>query len=172
MEMAGWMAPSSSVGGHGDGAGEIGVREDDGEFVAAEAGEEVGRTEGLPNRAAELRQDDVAGRVSERVVDLLEVVDVEHQKRERQAVHAGALDLMRQLAAEVAFVPDAGQIVRVGEGEDLLPCGVVCEEQRHLGGEDLQDLLLGIGKERLVALQEEQAGRAIVELHESKGGVA
>ncbi len=43
---------------------------------------------------------------------------------------------------------------------------------RILGGEDLQDFLLGVGKERLVALQEEQAGRAVVELHESERGVA
>src|SRR5580765_6951210 len=79
---------------------------------------------------------------------------------------------MRQLAPEVALVPDDGQVVRIGQGQDLLPRREVREEQRHLGREDLQDLLLGVGKERLVALQEEQAGRAVVELHERERGVA
>src|ERR1051326_7125931 len=149
--------------GHGAGAAEVRVREDDRELVAAEAGEEVGRAQRLAHGAAELGEDDVADGVAERIVDLLEVVDVEHQERERQRVDAGALDLLRQLPAEVALVPDAGEVVGVGEVLDLLARGEVAEEHCHLRGEDLEELRVGL-VERRVAEEEKQTGGAVFDL--------
>ena len=120
------------------------MREDDRELVAAEAGEEVGRAEGLAHGAAELGEDDVADGVPEAVVDLLEIVDIEHEQRERQRVDAGALDLLRQLTAEVALVPDAGEVVGVGEVLDLVAGAEVPEEHGHLRAEDLEELSVGL----------------------------
>ena len=96
----------------------------------------------------------------EAVVDLLEVVDVEHEQRERQRIDAGALDLLRQLPAEVALVPDAGEVVGVGEVLDLVARGEVPEEHGHLRGEDLEELGVGL-VEGVVAQEEEQAGGSV-----------
>ena len=56
---------------------------EDNELVSAKAGEGVGRVEGVAEVAGDLAQDLVAGMVSERIVDLLEAVEVEQQQGER-----------------------------------------------------------------------------------------
>ena len=56
----------------------------------------------------------VAGRVAVAVVDLLEVVDVDHQRRERLAAAAGAGELVARALLERAPVEQAGE--RIGGG--------------------------------------------------------
>ena len=63
------------------------------ELVAAEAGEHVGVAQPRAQRLRDARDQLVAGAVAERVVDRLEVVEVEHQRRAARAV---ALDLARR----------------------------------------------------------------------------
>ena len=58
---------------------------DDGEFVAAEPGNHVGASAASSQAAAAFRSK-FADRVSERVIDRLEPVEVEHQDRERPLV--------------------------------------------------------------------------------------
>ena len=60
-----------------------------------------------------LRQDLVAGRVPVPVVDLLEVVDVEQDEREREAFVLGLVQVVLEPLVEVAVVAEPGE--RVGE---------------------------------------------------------
>ena len=74
-------------------------------------------------RLGDAAQDDVAGGVAVRVVDGLEVVDVDEGDRQRPLVAGRPLDLGEQLGEQRLAVGDAGQpvdgrrVVRVGEGD-------------------------------------------------------
>ena len=59
----------------------VGVRQDDGELVAAEPREDVGLAQPRPQRGGRPPDQLVARRVAERVVDVLEVVEVEREQR-------------------------------------------------------------------------------------------
>ncbi len=59
----------------------------------------------------ELREDVVAGDVTERVVDALEVIDVEHQERERRVVAARVGDFLLEAIEEMFFVERLGEVV-------------------------------------------------------------
>src|SRR5262249_23008574 len=62
------------------------LREQDGELLAAVARGDVARADGRPEDLAEAADRDVAGRVSVRVVDALEVVEVEERDGQRRPV--------------------------------------------------------------------------------------
>ena len=80
------------------------------------------RAQVLGDRLGDAAQDDVAGRVAVRVVDRLEVVDVDEGDAQRPLVARRALDLGEQGGEERLAVGDAGQpvdrrpVVGVGEG--------------------------------------------------------
>ena len=87
-------------------------RQQHGELVAAEAGDMVAGAQRGPMRGPSWREHAVAGVVAERVVELLEVVEVDHEQRERAVrVLARAVDRAAQLAVEPAAVRQAGQLV-------------------------------------------------------------
>ena len=73
-------------------------------------------------RLGDAAQHDVAGRVAVRVVDRLEVVDVDERDAQRPLVAGRALDLGEQGGEQRLAVGDAGQavdrrpVVRVGQG--------------------------------------------------------
>ena len=95
--------------------------------------------------------------MAEGVVELLEVIDVEHQQRERETAALRALDLEGQALVEMAVVVEAGQAVgdrelgeaRVRLGElvralvDLrLELAVHLEQRLVLGGQRRDELLV------------------------------
>ena len=85
--------------------------EDDRELVAAEARERVvAAQQGLQARA-DLAQHLVAGVVPERVVELLEAVEVDQQQRQLVAVVLGRRDRGVQRVDEVAPVAEPGEVV-------------------------------------------------------------
>ena len=91
-----------------------GVGQDDGELVAAHPVGEVRAAARGPDRVGQRLQALVAGLVAVRVVDGLEVVDVEEQERQR---HAGARERPAARArglVEGAMVAQPGE--RVGDG--------------------------------------------------------
>jgi hypothetical protein len=61
-------------------AGDIGL--DDGEFVAADAGDRVGVPHAAAQSSGHRPQQLVADRMSERIVDVLELIEIEAQHRE------------------------------------------------------------------------------------------
>ena len=84
--------------------------EDDRELVAAEPCERVVVAQQLLQARADLAQHLVAGVVAERVVELLEAVEVDQQQRQLGVV-LGPRDRGVQRVDEVAAVPEAGEAV-------------------------------------------------------------
>jgi len=103
----------------------------------------------------------VAGLVAEGVVDPLEVVEIERHQGHVPAVATEPLELAVENFLERPIVEQPGERVVVGKGPDLLPVGVLVEEQpdraghrndqpvdeeavlqggRHLDGEEPHDL--------------------------------
>ena len=89
------------------------VAQQDHELLAAVAGRDVVLADGRDDRAADRAQDLVAGRVTVRVVEDLELVDVDHQDADRVARAAAPGEQAAELV-EVAPVRQAGQ--GVGRG--------------------------------------------------------
>ena len=84
----------------------------DAELVAAEADQGVRRSESVAQPRPEHREDAVAHLVAERVVDLLEVVEIDQQQGEvaRLPADEEVVEHVRQVPA----VPQARQLVRHG----------------------------------------------------------
>ena len=91
------------------------VEQDDGELLAAVAGDDVVGAPPVLQDLGDAAQGVVAGQVAVAVVVALEVIDVDHQDRQRQPGPVAALHLQRQPLAEVAVVVEAGQ--PVGDGQ-------------------------------------------------------
>ena len=90
-----------------------------GELVAAQPGEHVGLAHAGAQGLGHARDEVVPRRVPERVVDGLEVVEVEHEQRAAGAVAAHERDVAVELALEGAAVEQAGEVVVVGEVAQL-----------------------------------------------------
>src|SRR5947207_3527716 len=98
-----------------------GLRHDDGKFLAADPRHPVNpAAQGLLQARAELLQDLVADGVTERIVDLLEVVDVAESQGQGALVTRGPLDLAREVLAEEAPAGSARQFIRRGQLAVLL----------------------------------------------------
>ena len=112
----------------------VGLGQDDRELVAAVAGRDVRRAQRRPDELRGPGQDPVAEQVAERVVDELEVVEVEHQHAQRAPAALGADDLLAQPLVQEAVVVEAGQRVAVGELAGVLVEAGVLERHRRLVG--------------------------------------
>ena len=113
------------------------VRADDHELVAAVARAEVVGPDGGAQRVTGAAQDLVADEVSVALVDLLELVEVEHHHREALVGARAALDLQPQAFVERGVVETAGQRVGAGgEGEAGRGAGVAARR----GGEVAEGL--------------------------------
>ena len=93
------------------------------------------------DRLGDADQEGVAGRVTARVVERLEPVEVEHEDREGLAP-AAVGDRFAELALERAVVAQAGQGVEVGADADRAMRLGVLEGDRGLAGEQLGQLEL------------------------------
>ncbi len=87
--------------------------------VGVQAEHVVGADQAL-QRCGELAQHLVGGLVADRVVDELEVVDVEEQDRELGALALGAGEHLLDVLVEQAAVRQSGEPVLVGQRADLL----------------------------------------------------
>ena len=83
----------------------------DGELVAAEAGDDVGRAHGRAQPVGHRDQQAVAGGVAEAVVHHLEPVEVEEQHRDALVVALGVGELAAEALDEVQAVREAGERV-------------------------------------------------------------
>ena len=86
-----------------------------GELVAAEPGDRVAAAQAPGERARDGADQLVAGLVAERVVDVLEAVDVEHEHGAGAHPAARGGDLELELLDEAAAVEQVGERVVVGE---------------------------------------------------------
>jgi hypothetical protein len=99
--------------GHRDALGLLpaGIAEEDRELVAAEPHEEVVRAEPGPEQAAHLHEEYITDVVPEAVVDLLEPVQVQQEKR----VAAAECQPGRHFGVEGTPVRQPGQVVAAGQ---------------------------------------------------------
>jgi len=98
----------------------VGLDQQRGELVAADASHLVGLADPLAERRAHALEHTVAGRVAVAVVDRLEAVHVEQHHGEALAVAPGPSQRLLELAHEVAAVVQAGERVRHREPSGLL----------------------------------------------------
>jgi len=129
------------------GAGQ--VVEEDRELVAAEAGDGVVRAQLVGQAGADRRQQQVAGLVPVRVVDLLEAVEVEEQDGERaraRAQAAGAAQGMGDAVGEQRAVRQPGQrVVQRLVDELAARAGQVVDHRVERGDRGVE---LGVGRRR------------------------
>ena len=101
---------------------DVGLGQDQHEFLAAVASDQVAGAEVFGDGLGDAAQDRVTCGVAIRVVDRLEVVDVDERDAERSSVAGRALDFGEQIGEERLAICDAGQtvdgrpVVCVGEG--------------------------------------------------------
>ena len=125
---------------------------DDRELLAAEPADHVLRPDDRAQALGEEAQQLVADGVAVDVVDVLEVVDVQHEHRQRPVRAARLLQRLQQPLVEDAVVEEARE--RVGAGlmlEALSDLGVV-ERERGRVAEALRDLELRLAERDAVAL--------------------
>ena len=93
----------------------VGAADHDGEFVAAQAGDQARpvdqRAQPLGDRAQQL----IAAGVAERVVDLLELVEVQHQQRDLALRRFRLGEPRSQVLVQRVAVGEAGQRVVLGQ---------------------------------------------------------
>ncbi len=111
----------------------VDVRQDDRELVAAEARDGVGAPQTAAEDVGDGRDELVAGAVAERVVDVLEVVEVEREHRAAGAVALRRGELAGELLLEAAAVEERGDRVVVGEVLELALEALALGDVLHLG---------------------------------------
>ena len=95
-----------------------------GELVAAEPGDRVAAAQAPGQRARDGADQLVAGLVAERVVDVLEAVDVDHEQGAGAHAAARGGDLELELLQEPAAVEQVGERVVIGEVLQALVVGL------------------------------------------------
>ena len=103
-----WWMRSASFSGVRD----LRAGQQDRELVAAEARAGVARADLRLGAPRDFLQRLVARQVAEAIVDLLEVVDVDHQAGQRLAGALGARQFLAQPIVEIAAVVPAGEEIR------------------------------------------------------------
>ncbi len=99
----------ADVAKHALGGIEVGVGQQDAELVTAETSDEVGRTQTAREGLGEYREQLIAFPVPERVVDLLEVVEVEVAEGDGEPRAPHGADRERRSILERTPVGDSGQ---------------------------------------------------------------
>ncbi len=115
-----------------DGVRRVAGAHDHAELLAAEPADDVLRPNGGAQRVGEMAEQLVADAVSVDVVDALEVVDVEHQHRDRRVRPARLLECVQQLLVEGAVIEEPGE--RVGARLMLEPLADLCVVECERGG--------------------------------------
>ena len=117
---------------------EAAVLQDDGELVAADAGDDVARPHRFGERAGEVAQQLVAGDVAGGVVDDLELVDVEEHQAARYAAQPRRLHRPSDLALEGKAVEETGEDVVIAAplelGDHPLALADVAQRQHRAVG--------------------------------------
>ncbi len=124
----------------------------DAELVAAEARHQVALAHAAGEALGDVLQQQVAGLVAQRVVDQLEVVEVEEQQRELLVLARGVGEQRLHVLVELGAVRPAGERVDVGELVHAL-----------LGAVDLQHVVDAPAQHRVVDRLADVVGRADAE---------
>ena len=107
------------------GLGVVGARQQDRELGRSEPRHDVGLAQRAPEQRGGGGEQLVTRLITERVVDLLVVVDTEHDRRSVGPVACDLRDVTRELVLEAAPVEEPGQRVVVGHQGGIDPCRTV-----------------------------------------------
>lgn len=116
---------SAQALGHPGGGLKVGLRQDDRELLAAIAAHTVDGACLATQQLAQPLENGISCRVSVRVVDVLEVVDVEQQQRERALEALRPRELVPEQHVEGAVVVESGETVA---GREFSQCRLVLFE--------------------------------------------
>src|SRR5690606_17579527 len=105
-------AGPDALGEHGPGP-RVGPRQQDHELLAAVPGRDVAAAYPRADPPRDSAQHVVADEVAEAIVDRLEMVDVDHQARERSLLAAAPRELLLEAGLEIVPVAPARQ--RIGQ---------------------------------------------------------
>nr|GEU28498.1 hypothetical protein [Tanacetum cinerariifolium] len=100
-----------------------GFRHQDQELLAAEAGDHVHRTQGFLDDFHQVLEGGVAGDVAVRVVELFEVVQVQHGNAQRRAAAVGPRGFAFEHVVQAAPVERTGQLVFAYQFAQVLELG-------------------------------------------------
>lgn len=128
IDLDGPQQPQHAVGKLG-GLPFVGVRQQQRELLAADAGGDVGFTHPVPQQLADPAQHRVAGFVAVGVVDHLEVIQIEHQDGQGGLAPACLLEHLAAQLEERAPVVQSGQFILQGCSPGLGVRGL--ERQLH-----------------------------------------
>ena len=144
------------------------VLDDHHELVAAEAREQVGLAQRRRQRAGHALQQLVADPVAERVVDVLEAVEVDEQHADAAAAALRLRDRLRQPLVQQQPVGQAGQ--RVARRHVLQPL-LGLDPRRHVLHErqDRHDLAVVVEQRRVVPLAPDRVAVLAVVAREARG---
>ena len=118
-------------------------------------------------QGSQAAQQRVSGAMAEVVVVELEIVDVDHQKRQRQAVAMGARHLLGEALVEVALVVQTGETVGRGEQLEAAVQAGVLDGDRGQRSEGRGELAFLLGEATKVALLDQlQAADHLVFEHQ------
>ena len=101
--------------GHRGGAGSLGGGQNDGKLFAAVAAHHIDLAQLANEDRGNGAQNIVAQHVSEIVVDLLEVIEIDHQNADASAIAGGTGDLIDQAGVKIAAIEYSGESVTICE---------------------------------------------------------
>ena len=119
---------------------DAGARQQDHELFAAVARRHVAVADLGLDATRELSQQFVAGEVTVLVVDLLEVIDVDHEARERAVVALAAREFLVQACLQIAPVAPARERIRESAANEARPIDGVLEAEGGDDGEVVQEV--------------------------------
>lgn len=88
---------------------------DERKFVAAQAGRQIACADPFLQTARHPLQDAVAGRMTKRIIDVLEVIEIEEHQRTRPGGVINRWSNDGQLGAEMVTVRESGQRIEIGQ---------------------------------------------------------
>ena len=130
----------------------IAGRHDDCELLAPEPADDIRHVHRGLQQIGDGHQYRVTRRVTEDVVDLLEVVDVGDQQRARVVAAGRPIELRAKALVKVPVVVEAGQRVSLGCKLELGAVVSVLDRQRNRASKSLGDLELFLGEGCILAL--------------------
>ena len=82
----------------------------------------------------------ISGQVTVAVVESLEVIQIEHEQRQRALVALRAADFTGQLVVELAVVREPGERIRDGQLPGFLEQAGILDRHGHLAGKRREEL--------------------------------
>ena len=121
--------------------------QEDGELVAAEPRDHVGLPQPPAQSPGHAANQLVAGLVAERIVDLLQVVEVDHEQGSLRPIAPSAPHVRLELALEAAPVQPPREGIVVGQVVQLFLVAAALADVQDLG-QEVGGLALGVAQER------------------------